>query len=130
MKLEEIMGNCIDSAILYGVSAYEVVVNPRKTNKLYDKQYKNFKLLKKHPNGVESLYQLLQHPNIYVKYISAIHLLSVDEKKAKEVIMTVAIINKRLDPHYLSVPNIPICTLSCVSVDSITSVTRSNNNFP
>ncbi|SFP97025.1 protein of unknown function [Psychrobacillus psychrotolerans] len=101
MKLEEIMENCIDSAILYGVSAYEVVVNPRKTNKLYDKQYKNFKLLKKHPKGVESLYHLLQHPNIYVRYISAIHLFSVDEKKAKEVIMTVATINKRLDPHYL-----------------------------
>jgi hypothetical protein len=103
MGLEEIIENCIESAIDYGVSAYEVVVNSRKTNKLYDRQYKNFKILKNHPNGVESLYRLLAHPNMYVRYTAAIHLLSVNEKKAKDVIMDVATLSKDLkfDSYYL-----------------------------
>ncbi|MFE6169535.1 DUF2019 domain-containing protein [Viridibacillus arvi] len=103
MELKKIIKNCIESAIEYGVSAYEVVVNSRKTNKLYDKQYKNFKLLKKHPNGVEALFHLLEHPNLYVRYTSAIHLLSVNEKEAKEVILAVASLSESLnfDSSYL-----------------------------
>ncbi|MGE7624708.1 hypothetical protein ACQKMD_17115 [Viridibacillus sp. NPDC096237] len=46
MALEKIIKKCIESATNYGVSAYEVVVNSRKTNKLYDYTVQEFKLLK------------------------------------------------------------------------------------
>ncbi|MEY2196742.1 hypothetical protein AB7942_29115 [Neobacillus sp. BF23-41] len=103
MELEEIIEKCFESAIDYGVSAYEVVVNSRKTNKLYDRKYKNFKILKNHPKGIESLYRLLEHSHMYVRYTAAIHLLSVNEKKAKEVILEVATLSKDLefDSYYL-----------------------------
>ncbi|TDK61743.1 DUF2019 domain-containing protein [Bacillus salipaludis] len=103
MDLEGIINNCIESSINYGVSAYEIVVNSKKINKLYDRQYKNFKILKNHPKGTESLYRLIEHHHMYVRYTSAIHLLSVNEKKAKEVILEVATLSKdlELDSFYL-----------------------------
>ena len=103
MKLEEIIENCIKYAIEYGVSSYEVVVDSRKTNTLHTKQYKNFKKLKKHPQGKESLYGLTKHSHIYVRYRAAIYLLSIDEKKAKEVILEAASSSKaiELDSYYL-----------------------------
>jgi hypothetical protein len=103
MEIEQLINKCIQSALDYGTAAYEVVEDSKKTNKLYDIQYKNFSYLKKQLNGVDTLYQLLEHPNLYVRYIAAIHLLSVDEKKAKNVILTVSSLSKSLkfDSKYL-----------------------------
>jgi 3-methyladenine DNA glycosylase AlkD len=103
LDLEIQIKNCVESAIDYGIQAHEVVINSKKTNKLYDKQYKNFISLKKHPKGIEALFKLIEHPNMYVRYTSAIHLLSVNEKKAKEIIQSVASLSKSLkfDTHYL-----------------------------
>jgi hypothetical protein len=64
-----------------------VIENSRKTNRLYDKCFGNFKVLKSLGNkGIDELEKLLQYPNDYVNYCSAIHLLSVKEEKAKEVL--------------------------------------------
>ena len=103
MKLEVIIENCIKYAIEYGVSAYEVVENSRKTNMLYKKQYEHFKKLKNHPLGIESLYGLIENSHMYVRYFAAIHLLSIKEKKAKEIISEVASLSKALefDSYYL-----------------------------
>jgi hypothetical protein len=103
MVIEQHINKCIQSAIDYGIAAYEVVEDFKKTNKLYDIQYKNFRVLKKQLNGVDDLYQLLEHPNMYVRYIAAIHLLSVNEKTAKDVIISVATLSKSLkfDSKYL-----------------------------
>jgi hypothetical protein len=103
MEIEQLVNKCIQSAIDYGIAAHEVVENHKKTNKFYDIQYKNFRLLKKQLNGVDALYQLLEHTNMYVRYTAAIHLLSVNEKKAKDVILSVATLSKSLafDSKYL-----------------------------
>jgi hypothetical protein len=47
MVIEQHINKCIQSAIDYGIAAYEVVEDFKKTNKLYDIQYKNFRVLKK-----------------------------------------------------------------------------------
>jgi len=87
MELNTLIENAIKSAIDYGVAAYEVVENSRKTNRLYDKNFKYFKELKSlGNNGIVELEKLLDHPNDYVKYSSAVHLLSVKEEKAKHVL--------------------------------------------
>jgi hypothetical protein len=58
-----------------------------KENRLYKKNFKNFKTLKGlGSKGISELEKLLEHPNDYVKYCSATHLLSVKEEKAKEVL--------------------------------------------
>ncbi|GAM12363.1 DUF2019 domain-containing protein [Mesobacillus selenatarsenatis] len=103
MVIEQLLNKCIQSAIDYGIAAYEVVENYKKTNKLYDIHYKNFRLLKEQLNGVDALYQLLEHSNMYVRYIAAIHLLSVNEKTAKEVILSVGTLSESLkfDSKYL-----------------------------
>jgi transcriptional regulator len=87
MEVDVLVQKCIKSAIEHGIAAYEVVENSRKTNRLYDKNFKNFKALKQLGNkGIGELEKLLSHPNDYVKYSSATHLLSIEEKKAKEVL--------------------------------------------
>lgn len=96
MENEQLTNKCIQAAIDYGIAAYEVVEDSKKTNKLYDIQYKSFSLLKKQLNGADTLHQLLEHPNMYVRYTAAIHLLSVDEKRAKNTILSVASLSKSL----------------------------------
>lgn len=87
MELSTLIENAIKSAIDYGVAAYEVVENSRKTNRLYKNNFNNFKELKSLGNiGVVELEKLLDLPNDYVKYSSAVHLLSVNEEKAKHVL--------------------------------------------
>ncbi|MBM7608770.1 DNA repair protein RadC [Lysinibacillus composti] len=87
MDINNLVEKCINSAIEYGFSAFEVVENSRKTNRLYDKNFKNFKTLKGlGSEGIVELEKLLDHSNDYVKYSSATHLLSVKEEKAKEVL--------------------------------------------
>lgn len=87
MEIKVLVGNCIQSAIEYGIAAYEVVEDPRNTNRLYDKYTENFKVLKTSgKKGILELEKLLEHPNDYVKYCSATHLLSLKEKKAKIVL--------------------------------------------
>ncbi|MBT2700890.1 DUF2019 domain-containing protein [Bacillus sp. ISL-40] len=87
MEINTLVEKCIKSAIEYGVAAFEVVENSRKTNRLYDKNFKNFKTLKSlGSNGIVELEKLLEHSNDYVKYCSATHLLSVKEVKAKDVL--------------------------------------------
>jgi hypothetical protein len=46
MAITSLIDDCIRSAIDYGIAAYEDVENSRKTNRLYDKRRKKFKLLK------------------------------------------------------------------------------------
>ncbi|RQW74674.1 DUF2019 domain-containing protein [Lysinibacillus composti] len=87
VDINNLVEKCINSAIEYGFSAFEVVENSRKTNRLYDKNFKNFKTLKGlGSEGIVELEKLLDHSNDYVKYSSATHLLSVKEEKAKEVL--------------------------------------------
>jgi hypothetical protein len=87
LEINTLIEKCIKSAIEYGVAAFEVVENSRKTNRLYDKSFKNFKTLKGlGSKGIAELEKLLEHPNDYVKYWSAIHLLSVKEENAKDVL--------------------------------------------
>ena len=87
MEINTLVEKCKKSAIEYCVAAYEVVENSRKTNRLYDKNFKNFKALKGiGSNGIEELEKMLEHSNDYIKYCSATHLLSVKEEKAKEVL--------------------------------------------
>lgn len=87
MEVNGLVEKCIKSADEYGIAAYEVIENSSKTNQLYDKNFKNFKALKQLGNkGIAELEKLLEHPNDYVKYNSATHLLSVKEEKAKEVL--------------------------------------------
>lgn len=97
MDIEKLKENCIESAIEYGIAAYEIIENARKTNRAYDKNRKYFKSLKEHEYGVKTLFELLEHEYMYVRYCAAIYLLSVDEKKAKEVIQKVATYSKSLD---------------------------------
>ena len=88
MFINLLLENCINPAIEYGIAAYEVVEEPRKTNKLYDKCFKNFKELKGiGSKGINELEKLLKHPNDYVKYCAATHFLSVNEEEAKEVLL-------------------------------------------
>lgn len=88
MDTNLLLEKCIISAIEHGIAAYEVVEEPRKTNKLYDKCFKNFKELKGFGSiGIDELEKLLKHPNDYVKYCSATHFLSVNEEKAKEILI-------------------------------------------
>jgi hypothetical protein len=103
MEIEQLLNKCIQSSMDYGIAAYEVVGDSKKTNKLYDIQYKHFSLLKKQLNGIDALSQLMEHPDMYVRYIAAIHLLSVDEQRAKSVILSVAPLSKSLkfDSKYL-----------------------------
>lgn len=87
MEINNLVEKCIKSANEYGIAAYEVIENSRKTNRLYDKCFENFKELKSLGNkGIGELEKLLEYPNDYVNYCSAIHLLSVKEEKAKEVL--------------------------------------------
>ncbi|MFG3610950.1 DUF2019 domain-containing protein [Rummeliibacillus sp. G93] len=88
MNINLLIEKCIKSAIDYGNSAFEVVEKPRKTNRLYDICFKNFKELKR--IDTNELEKLLDHPNDYVKFKSAIHFLSVNEEKAKEVLKPLA----------------------------------------
>ncbi|WP_102027783.1 HEAT repeat domain-containing protein [Salirhabdus sp. Marseille-P4669] len=87
MEVNKVVEKCIESANAYGIAAYEVIQDSRKTNHLYDKNFKNYKMLKQFGNkGIVELEKLLEHPSDYVKYSSATHLLSVKEDKAKEVL--------------------------------------------
>lgn len=87
MEINILVEKCIKSAIDYCVAAFEIVENSRRTNRLYDKNFKNFRTLKSFgDNGVVELEKLIEHPNDYVKYCSATYLLSVREEKAKEVL--------------------------------------------
>lgn len=87
MEISLLVEKCIESAIDYGISAYEIVEQPKKTNKLYDKCFKNFKELKSVKiKGINELEKLLEHPNDYVKLSAATHFLSINEGKAKKVL--------------------------------------------
>jgi hypothetical protein len=88
LDINRLVEDCIKSAIEYGIAAYEIVENSRKTNRLYDKCFKNFKKLKSLGNkGINELEKLLEYPNDYVKFCSATHLLSVKEEDAKEILI-------------------------------------------
>ncbi len=87
MEISVLVEKCIQSAIEYGIAAYEVIDNSRKTNRLYDISFERFNNLKSiGEKGIIELEKLLEHPNEYVKYCSATHLLSVKEEKAKTVL--------------------------------------------
>jgi hypothetical protein len=96
-ELTDLAQKCAQSAIDYGVAAYEVITNPKKTNKLYDINRKNFVELKKMSQGVTELFILLDHENPYVKYVAALYLLSIDEKRAKLVISSLVGFSNQLD---------------------------------
>jgi hypothetical protein len=84
LGIDALVEKCIKSASEYGIAAYEIIENSRKTNWLYDKNFNNFKSLKQFGDkGIEELEKMLSHPNDYVKYSSATHLLSINEKKQK-----------------------------------------------
>lgn len=87
MEINTLVEKCIKSSIEYGAAAFEVVENSRKTNRLYDNNFKNFKTLKSlGKKGIDEIEKLLEYPNDYVKYCSAVHFLSVKEEKAKIVL--------------------------------------------
>ncbi|MHC1685021.1 MAG: hypothetical protein AB6733_19135 [Clostridiaceae bacterium] len=87
MDLDKLVSECIHSSIDYGVTAYEVITNPKKTNKLYKVNSYNFKKLKSQGSeGVTVLLNLLEHENDYVRYIAATYVLSIEEDKAKKVL--------------------------------------------
>lgn len=97
MDIKKLKEKCITSAIEYGIAAYEVIENSRKTNRAYDKNRKYFKSLKEHEDGINILFELLEHEHVYVRFNAAIYLLSVDEKKAKEVINEAATFSIHVD---------------------------------
>jgi Domain of unknown function (DUF2019) len=83
----KLVSQCVDSAVKHGVAAYEVVTDPRKTNRFYDETYKLFKELKASGHeGIEALRKLLDHPDEYVRVKAAIFLLSVDTNKARNIL--------------------------------------------
>ncbi|WP_316569323.1 DUF2019 domain-containing protein [Neobacillus sp. YIM B06451] len=87
MEINNLVENCIKSAIEFGVATYEAGESARKRNHLYDKNFKNFKTLKSlGSKGIDELEKLLEHSSDYVKYSAATHLLSVKEEKAKMVL--------------------------------------------
>lgn len=95
--MNELQEQCIKAAIDYGIAAYEVISDSQRSNKLYDLSRKLFVTLKKQPDGIQGLYELLNHEHPYVKYIAAIYLLAVDEPRAKQEINSLVGFSRHLD---------------------------------
>lgn len=93
--INDLKDKCISTAIEYGIAAYEVIENSRKTNQLYDKKRKLFQQLKS--ESTTGLLVLLEHEHPYVRYTAAIYLLSIEEDKAKSTIENLKGYSKYLD---------------------------------
>lgn len=92
MDIDNLVSECINSAIDYGTSAYEVITDSKRTNKLYEINFNNFKRLKSlGDEGIEKLFNLLKYNNDYVRYSAAVHLLSIKENEAKTVLYELSI---------------------------------------
>jgi hypothetical protein len=97
ISMKDLKDKCIQLAIEYGIAAYEVIENPRKTNRLFDKNRTYFQQLKSTSNGHIELFTLLDHEHPYVRYSAAIYLLSINEIKAKVTIEKLKGYSKQLD---------------------------------
>ncbi|MEQ8154380.1 MAG: hypothetical protein ABRQ25_05790 [Clostridiaceae bacterium] len=92
MDIDSLVSECIHSAINYGISAYEVITDSKRTNKLYKINFNNFKRLKSQGDkGIEKLSYLLKYNNDYVRYSAAVHLLTIKENEAKTVLYELSI---------------------------------------
>ncbi len=87
MDIEKRMNTCIDLSKEYCHYCYEVMEEPIKTNRVYDKVQRNYKALKAiGEEGISKLCELLNHDNDFVRYCAAMSYLPVDDNKAKDVL--------------------------------------------
>ena len=87
MDNKKLFNECIELSKENCRYAFEVMEEPKITNRLYKKLRKKYTQLKSIENtGINNLSELLTYDNDYVQYCAAARYLPIDEKRAKTVL--------------------------------------------
>ncbi|MBW5449451.1 hypothetical protein GE107_25915 [Cohnella sp. CFH 77786] len=91
MEIENLVKDCINNSIELGKYSYEIIVQPRVTNRIYDKCYKNFMKHKSYGDeGINEIEKMIENENDYVKKTAAVHLLPYRTKIALKTLQVLA----------------------------------------